>query len=191
MGFATALEMKNFLGTDEGAEVVEDGCDSPGGIIVETLLNIRTVSALTLEEQRFKDYEKALAKVDGNIMKESAVSGVLSGLSIGIQQVSKEAWAVLYCISSLLNLSKIFFQWVNALQFWWGAWLMNKYPGAFTFNEFLVSMFALLFSLFSLGAAAQGLVDKKKAEAAAGRLFYIMNRESEIDPLSPSGKKLS
>ena len=91
MGFATALEMKNFLGTDEGAEVVEDGCDSPGGIIVETLLNIRTVSALTLEEQRFKDYEKALAKVDGNIMKESAVSGVLSGLSIGIQQVSEES----------------------------------------------------------------------------------------------------
>jgi ATP-binding cassette subfamily B (MDR/TAP) protein 1 len=97
MGFATALEMKNFLGTDEGAEVVEDGCDSPGGIIVETLLNIRTVSALTLEEQRFEDYEKALAKADGNILKESAVSGSLSGLSIGIQQVSKKL--VRYTIS--------------------------------------------------------------------------------------------
>ena len=68
---------------------------------------------------------------------------------------------------------------------------MNKYPGAFTFNEFLVSMFALTFSLYSLGVAAQVLVDKKRAEAAAGRLFYIMNRESAIDPLSPSGKKLS
>jgi ATP-binding cassette subfamily B (MDR/TAP) protein 1 len=85
----------------------------------------------------------------------------------------------------------MFEQWVNALQFWWGAWLMYKYPGAFTFNEFLVAMFALLFSLFSLGAAAQGLTDKKKAEAAAGRLFYIINRESAIDPLNPSGKKLS
>ncbi len=90
IGFAMALEMKTFLGTDEGAEVVEDGCDSPGGIIVETLLNICTVSALTLEEQRFEDYEKALAKADGNILKESAVSGSLSGLSIGIQQVSKK-----------------------------------------------------------------------------------------------------
>ena len=89
MGYATALDAKNSLGTDEGAAEVEDGCDSPGGIIVETLLNIRTVSALTLEEQRFKDYEKAPAKVDGNIMKEAAVSGLLSGLSIGIQQVSK------------------------------------------------------------------------------------------------------
>ena len=89
LGFATALNVRQSLGTDEGAAEVEDGCDSPGGIIVETLLNIRTVSALTLEEKRFKDYEKALAKVDVNIMKKSAVSGLFSGLSNGIQQVSK------------------------------------------------------------------------------------------------------
>ena len=88
MGFATALEMKRFLGEDEGSEVVEDGCDSPGGIIVETLLNIRTVSALTLEEQRLDDYENALAKAEGNVLSDSAVSGALSGLSIAIQQVS-------------------------------------------------------------------------------------------------------
>mmetsp|Transcript_40967 Transcript_40967/g.67216 ORF Transcript_40967/g.67216 Transcript_40967/m.67216 type:complete len:237 (-) Transcript_40967:103-813(-) len=167
MGFATALEMKRFLGEDEGGEAVEDGRDSPGGIIVETLLNIRTVSALTMEEQRFKDYEKALEKAEGNVIAESAVSGMFSGLSIGIQQ------------------------WTNALQFWWGGWLMFNYPDKFDFNDFLVSMFALLFSLFALGAAAGGVTDKKKAEAAAGRLFYLINRKSAIDPLSTSGKKLS
>lgn len=52
-------------------------------------------------------------------------------------------------------------------------------------------MFALLFSLFALGAAASGATDKKKAEAAAGRLFYLINRKSAIDPLSTSGKKLN
>ena len=52
-------------------------------------------------------------------------------------------------------------------------------------------MFALLFSLFALGAAAQGATDKKKAEAAAGGLFYIINRKSAIDPLSSVGKKLN
>mmetsp|Transcript_8086 Transcript_8086/g.13654 ORF Transcript_8086/g.13654 Transcript_8086/m.13654 type:complete len:1525 (-) Transcript_8086:107-4681(-) len=166
MGFATAMEMKRFLGEDDGGAEDADGTDSPGGIIVETLLNIRTVSALTLEEQRCKDYEAALAKVDGNVMKESAVSGSLSGLSIAIQQ------------------------WVNALQFWWGGWLMYKYPDVFDFNSFLISMFALLFSLFALGAAAQGATDKKKAEAAAGRLFYLINRESANDPLDTEGKKL-
>ena len=97
MGFATALEMKRFLGEDESDGEVEDGRDSPGGVVVETLLNIRTVSALTMEEQRFKDYENALDKAEGNVLADSAVSGVLSGLSIGIQQ------------------------WVNALQFFWGV----------------------------------------------------------------------
>lgn len=167
MGFATAMEMKRFLGEDEGGEVVEDGNDSPGGIIVETLLNIRTVSALTMEEQRFKDYEKALERAEGNVIPDSAVSGMLSGLAIGIQQ------------------------WVNALQFWWGGWLIFNYPEKFAFNDFLISMFALLFSLFALGAAAGGVTDKKKAEAAAGRLFYLINRKSAIDPLSTSGEKLS
>lgn len=167
MGFATALEMKRFLGEDEGGEEVEDGCDSPGGIVVETLLNIRTVSALTLEERRYKDYEAAIVKAEGNVITNSAISGALSGLSIGIQQ------------------------WVNALQFWWGGWLMANYPTKFGFEDFLISMFSLLFSLFALGAAAQGATDKKKAEAAAGRLFYLINRKSAIDPLSTSGKKMS
>lgn len=167
MGFATALEMKRFLGEDESGKEVVDGTGSPGGIIVETLLNIRTVSALTLEEQRCNDYEAALAKVDGNVILDSAVSGSLSGLSIAIQQ------------------------WVNALQFWWGGWLMYKYSDVFDFKSFLISMFALLFSLFALGAAAQGATDKKKAEAAAGRLFYLINRESANDPLSTEGKKLA
>ena len=67
---------------------------------------------------------------------------------------------------------------------------MYKYPDVFDFKSFLISMFALLFSLFALGAAAQGATDKTKAEAAAGRLFYLINRESANDPLDTEGKKL-
>jgi len=156
MGFATAMEMKRFLGEDEGGEEVEDGGDSPGGVVVETLLNMRTVSALTIEEQRFEDYKRALEKSEGNLLSESAISGVLSGLAIGIQQ------------------------WVNALQFWWGGWLIYNYPDSFDFNDFLISMFALLFSLFALGAAAQGVTDKTKAEAAAGRLFYLIIAKAQL-----------
>ena len=68
---------------------------------------------------------------------------------------------------------------------------MFNYPDKFGFDDFLISMFALLFSLFALGAAAQGATDKTKAEAAAGRLFYLINRKSAIDPLSSEGKKLN
>ena len=136
--------MKRFVG-DDGSATEEDGRDSPGGIIVETLLNIRTVSALTLEEQRFKDYTNALAKSEENIFSTSAVSGMLSGVSLLIQQ------------------------WVNALQFWWGGWLIYNYPTVFDFRDFLIAMFSLLFSLFSIGVATQGVADKKKAEQAAAR----------------------
>ena len=49
-------------------------------------------------------------------------------------------------------------------------------------------MFALLFSLFALGASTLGAIDKKEAKKAAGRIFYLINRKSEIDPMSKEGK---
>jgi ATP-binding cassette subfamily B (MDR/TAP) protein 1 len=51
-------------------------------------------------------------------------------------------------------------------------------------------MFAILFSLFGLGAAFNGLSDRKETELSAGRIFYLLDRESAIDPLSEEGKKL-
>lgn len=103
MGFATLIDMKHFFGEDEGGDTTKEEIQSPGGIIIETLLNIRTVSALTLEEQRFNDYKDALARSEENVVKESAISGVLSGLSLLIQE------------------------WVNALLFWWGGWLVSLF----------------------------------------------------------------
>ena len=67
---------------------------------------------------------------------------------------------------------------------------MYNYPDVFDFNSFLISFCALLLSLFGFGPAAQGATDKVKAEAAAGRLFYLINRESANDPLDTEGKKL-
>ena len=37
MGFATSLEMKQFLGEDEGDVNAADGLATPWGIVVETL----------------------------------------------------------------------------------------------------------------------------------------------------------
>ena len=71
-----------------------------------------------------------------------------------------------------------------------GGWILFKYPGVFSFNDFLISNFALLFSLFGLGAAFQDLSDRKEAEKSAGRIFYLLDRQSEIDPLSEDGVKL-
>merc|ERR1712226_314929 len=70
MGFATSIEMKQFLGEDEGTDSADE-LNSPGGIIVETLLNMRTVSALTMEEKRYADYENAIVKSEPNYKWDS------------------------------------------------------------------------------------------------------------------------
>ncbi len=47
---------------------------------------------------------------------------------------------------------------------------MNKHPGLFSYRDFLISMFSLLFSLSGIGMA-------------------VTDRQSAIDPLSDEGKK--
>jgi len=157
--------MKRFLGNDLGDDS-QDGLESPGGIVVETLLNIRTVAALTLERTRHKNYIDAIETHEPKNNIASLKTGVEGGLAVLIQQ------------------------WSNALLFFWGGYLMYKYPDTYDFENFLTSMFSLLFSLFGLGAAFQGVKDKDKAMESAGRIFFLMKRESAIDPLSNEGKKL-
>lgn len=163
MGFATSIHMKQMLGEDEGVTNAEDGKNSPGGVIVETLLNMRTVSALTLEQQRYKDYENALVNAEPNMVMDSFTGGVTGGLSMFIQQ------------------------WINALQLWFGGYLLFTFPEKYEFKDFLISNFAVLFALFGLGAAFQDISDRKEVEKSAGRIFYLLDRVSEIDPLSTEG----
>ena len=76
-----------------------------------------------------------------------------------------------------------------ALMFWWGGWLLANYNDTFSYRDYLVSMFGMLFSLYGLALAADGMVDKDKAKRAAARIFALIDRESLIDPLSDEGKK--
>jgi hypothetical protein len=48
-------------------------------------------------------------------------------------------------------------------------------------------MFLLLFSLLDI--SMQGAMDRNTAKVVAGRIFELIERESEIDPLSKKGKK--
>merc|ERR1712146_255118 len=61
---------------------------------------------------------------------------------------------------------------------------------SYSFNDFLVSNFALLFSLFGLGAVFQDVSDRKEVEKSGGRIIHLLDRKSAIDPLSEEGKKL-
>jgi len=166
LGAATSIEMKQMMGEDEGNEngLADAAASSPGGIVVETLLNMGTVSALTMENERFKKFEEALNNSDENYVRDGLNQGVASGLSMFVQQ------------------------WINALQFYFGGWILYKYPEQYDFNDFLISNFAVLFALFGLGTAFQDISDRKETEKSASRIFYLLDRKSEIDPLSKEGK---
>eukprot|EP00980_Cylindrotheca_fusiformis_P003513 scaffold781_cov132-Cylindrotheca_fusiformis.AAC.32 len=77
--------------------------------------------------------------------------------------------------------------WGYALMFYFGSWLLlNRGYGM---RDYLVSLFSLMLSLTGLAAAMSGLTDIEDAKAAAGRVFDLIDRQSEIDPLSDKGKK--
>lgn len=166
MGVATAMEMQQMLGTDQSADEKEDGLNSPGGILIETLLNIRTVAALSLENQRYLDYENALLREETNYKSLAFVKGLTAGAGLFVQQ------------------------WINALQMWFGGWLLSTFPEKYDFKDFLIANFAILFSLFGLGSAFMDISDRKEVERSTARIFYLLDRKSSIDPLSNEGKKL-
>lgn len=77
-----------------------------------------------------------------------------------------------------------------ACRLWWGGYLIFTHPNLYVFNDFLISNFAILFSLFGLGAAFQDISDRKETERSASRIFYLLDRQSKIDPMSEEGKVL-
>merc|ERR1712157_469277 len=86
LGWTSSMEIKKTMGEDEGDEKSEEDTSSPGGAIVETLSNMGTVSALTMEKNRFCHFEEALGNSDQNIVKEGFKQGALSGLAMLVQQ---------------------------------------------------------------------------------------------------------
>ena len=160
--FSVSKEMKMYMGDDEG-DAGEKDESSPGGIAIETLSNIRTVASLTLEEDRISEYEEALRAEDPHPIRTNMVKGSAAGLGQFAQM------------------------WSMALLFWSGGRLLET--GEFSYRAFLISMFALMFSLYGLSLAAQGAVNREKAKLAAARIFELVDRQSLIDPIPEEQEK--
>ena len=165
MGFGAQAEMQMYMGEDEGDMNNEQDNNTPGAIVVETLQNIRTVASMTIEQQKVKQYAEALRLEMPHPFRTNFIKGSTSGLGQFVQM------------------------WGIALMFWWGGWLMFNHPRLYGIRDFLISMFSLLFSLSGMGFAMQGATDRGKAKAAAARVFELIDRKSQIDPLSEEGRK--
>jgi ATP-binding cassette subfamily B (MDR/TAP) protein 1 len=77
--------------------------------------------------------------------------------------------------------------WGMGLMFWWGGWLLYNYPDTYSYRNYLISMFSMMFCLYGLTLATEGTVDREKAKRAAARIFELTDRKSLIDPLSTEG----
>jgi ATP-binding cassette subfamily B (MDR/TAP) protein 1 len=93
MGFGAAMEMKLYMGEDEEHTGDEDH-NSPSGIVVETLVNIRTVSSLTVEELRSAEYAEALRNEDPTPIKTNFIKGIATGVGQFIQMWGIGAYSV-------------------------------------------------------------------------------------------------
>lgn len=71
--------MRTYLGEDEGEDSTIDE-HSPGGIVLESLTNIRTVASLTLEAERCDEYAMALKAENSHPIRNNLVKGSLSGV---------------------------------------------------------------------------------------------------------------
>ncbi len=167
MSIGKALEIQTYMGDEIAAQNMDDlPRNSSGGIMVESLLNIRTVASLTIEEERISEYEIALSKEDPHPVRQNIIKGSTGGISMFVQ-----LWGI-----GLMN--------------WFGGWLLFRFPEDYVFQDMLISMFGLMFGLTGIGIAMADLADSEKAKAAAKRIFDLIDRESLIDPLSDTGKKL-
>ncbi len=157
------MQNAQMLGSDEGDVEKTAAESSEGAVVIETLVNIRVVASLSLEDARVKTYYTALADKNNNNLFRNFLAGTGQGLG------------------------SFFQMWGYALMFYFGSWLMlNR---GYEMREYLVSLFGLMLSLTGLAAATAGLTDAEKAKEAANRIFELTERKSEIDPLSEEGKK--
>ena len=153
---------QQMMGTDEG-DITKTALESnEGAVVIETLVNIRVVASLSMEQDRVEKYVTTLARRSNPGFLRNTISGTGQGLG------------------------SFFEMWGYALMFYFGAWLLLNRD--YETRDYLISLFALMLSLTGLAAAMAGLTDAQKAKAAANRIFELTERVSAIDPLSNAGK---
>jgi hypothetical protein len=82
------MEMKLYMGEDEA---VEDDIkrNSSGGIVVESLIMIRVVASLCIEESKSAEYAEALNREDTHPYRIAYLKGFATGIGQFIQMWGK------------------------------------------------------------------------------------------------------
>ena len=165
LAFVAKARMNNIMIAEKDEKTGLNDLGSPDAIAVETLLNMRTIASLNIQEVKKREYADALC--------------------------SEQSRILIVCKKGATGGSALFIQfWVIALLYWWGGFLLSTYPDTWEFDDFLIAIFALVVSISGTLIGSSGTTDKKAAEEAAARILSLIDRNSAIDPLSETGKQV-
>nr|XP_006814548.1 PREDICTED: multidrug resistance protein 1-like [Saccoglossus kowalevskii] len=141
----------------------KDSLQGAGKIASEAVENIRTVASLTVEGRFSRIYADFLfAPYEGGL-KNAHIYGLTYGFSQGVTFL------------------------VNAAAFRFGAFMIEQ--GEMTFEDVFLVFALITFGAMAVGQASSFAPDAAKAKVAANQIFFLLDRESEIDTSSTEGLK--
>lgn len=132
----------------------------PSDIPVEALLNIRTIWALGLIDERLKSYQQSLKRTQRGFRKTSIAVGLTAGVSQGV-------------IALFIGLELMF-----------GGFLLET-SSEFLYKDLIASSMAMILAIMGAVLKFQSAQVKGPMQSIR-RLLYLLNRESASDPLSVS-----
>jgi hypothetical protein len=89
MAFGEYMQNQQMLGQDEGDDANTEAKSSEGAVVIETLVNIRIVASLSMEDERVRTYAKALEAKHNNSFFRNAIMGTGQGLGSFFQMWGK------------------------------------------------------------------------------------------------------
>ncbi|POM60401.1 Multidrug resistance protein ABC Superfamily [Phytophthora palmivora] len=159
------LVNKSVADGDSTSKKNNDADATAGALLTNAIDSIRTVASLGLERDlacKYKEYLEMSKKTD---TRAGVVAGAAFGFSLGVMLL------------------------VAALLFYVSARWISK--GTITFEDMFAVLMVFSLSSFSIGSAAQGATDPKKAQQSAENIFKIIDRAPLIGALSMDGHTIS
>ncbi|CAN0230516.1 unnamed protein product [Ascophyllum nodosum] len=142
----------------------QDSVAKAGKVAVQAIDGVRTVAAFNLTEQVMVIYNVELKAA----LMEGLKRGVTDGLALGISQ--------------LITIGAYGFV------FWWGG--HRVIDGNMDFTRMLKSLMAVMMAAQGVGQTTSFLGDSAAANAAASRIFAIVDRKPAINSADESGQRL-
>jgi hypothetical protein len=85
MAFGSIMEMKLYMGEDEAVNEDDLKRNSSGGIVVESLIMIRIVASLSVEQAKSAEYAEALDREATHPYRTAYLKGFATGIGQFIQ----------------------------------------------------------------------------------------------------------